>query len=411
MPGPQHTRSQTAQGLNPQNSLNNNTPKNKRKYKKKRMATGGGGAGPPPAPPLPIQAKYTAPIPKYDGNYCPARYLRKFESIMKTNNWTKDRWLALLAVNLEGTAEQFYTSWIEQQKRAAAAGGAAAIDFDTLAKALQQAFKSHSDKAMVEEKCRARRQLLNESPEAYTYALLALLQDFDNDMPEEEQVRWLTRNARPAFMKEINMHDPKTIDTFLTLMRRVQHTHYLMADRADIAAIEEFNNENRIATKLDVLTALVGQNREQKQAPVSDSWRDRPQPERRPQQERRQQRNQAFERQDQAQGKAYQPRNRRNFRTFPYCYICKGNHFASTCQYNVKEMYPQDGRKYLWCNNHGWCSHETPACQGTKNPSQGRGAFSRSDQNRYPNQRQNFQGQYNPQGGQRPMNYQGQNQG
>jgi hypothetical protein len=86
MPGPQHTRSQTAQGLNPQNSLNNNTPKNKRKYKKKRMATGGGGAGPPPAPPLPIQAKYTAPIPKYDGNYCPARYLRKFESIMKTNN-------------------------------------------------------------------------------------------------------------------------------------------------------------------------------------------------------------------------------------------------------------------------------------------------------------------------------------
>jgi len=192
----------------------------------------------------PTPAKFTEPVPKYDGNSCPIGYLLKFENVCKIKHWQKDTWLGHLAISLEGTAEKFYFTWLNRKKIEAAAALAARnprpiVTFDDLARDLQTSFRSFSDKAVLEEKCRARRQLLNENPENYTFAPLALLLEFDPNMPEHEQVRWLIRNSRPSFMKQVNMQNPISVDDFLDKMRTVEHTQYLMAEHNDTLAVDE----------------------------------------------------------------------------------------------------------------------------------------------------------------------------
>jgi hypothetical protein len=97
--------------------------------------------------------------------------------------------------------------------------------------------------------------MINESPETYTFALLSLLQDFNPDMPTAEKLRWLIKNARPNFIKQINMQQPTTIDQFLDLMRRVEHTQYLLAETYETNSISDI----QIELKLDELT---GKNKE-----------------------------------------------------------------------------------------------------------------------------------------------------
>jgi len=291
----------------------------------------------------PTPAKFTAPVPKYDGNSCPISYLLKFENSCKINHWPKDTWLGHLAISFEGTAERFYFTWLNKKKKEAATATAAGlprpvVSFDDLARDLQASFSSFSDKAVLEEKCRARRQLLNENPENYTFALLALLMEYDPDMSEIEQVRWLIRNSRPTFMKQVNMQKPKTVDEFLDKMRTVEHTQYLMAERNDTMAVEE-------------ITALVTSL----QQPHNDNTNSS----------------------NNSRGRGSSNRGRRPVK----CYSCQGPHYQKFCP----ELQTADetqstgntigqrgakrgrGRGKFYCTRHGYKMHNTPECRELKN--------------------------------------------
>jgi hypothetical protein len=231
-----------------------------------------------------VEARYTCPVPKYSGDSDVRRYLQKFQSAMETNNWPKDtRWLPLLAASLEGSAEKFYYTWLEQQKRIAAippVPGAPVVvhqtTYDLLAHALQVAFKSYSDKNMVEERCRQRKQKLNESVETYTFELLALLEDLDPDMSEIERVRHLLRNSRADYRKLITIHNPTTVDIFLELMRKVEYTNALSSQfeetniTEDICGVKSASEQTILQGRLDNLTTLVVNSQIENQRQLGD---------------------------------------------------------------------------------------------------------------------------------------------
>ena len=178
------------------------------------------------------QAKYTHPIPKYDGTSCARSFLQKFQNAMSVNNW-QDRdgkWLPILIGHLTGSAEFWYCVWIERQRQLARAAApnnpnaAPAITYDMLTDALKHAFLSHSDPNLLEDRCKMRKQLVNEKPECYTFNLLALLNEYDNDMPETEQIRYLIRNSRPEYQEQVTVQNPRTIADFLDTMRRIEST-------------------------------------------------------------------------------------------------------------------------------------------------------------------------------------------
>jgi hypothetical protein len=172
-------------------------------------------------------ARFTEPIPKYDDTTPVRKYLLKFEHAMKLNSWEKSSWLGYLSISLEGSAESFYYNWLENERiKARGVLAPKPLEFNDFALALQLAFQSHADKSILEEKCRDSKQLINENPESYTFALLALLQELNPAIEIDEQIRWLIRNARPEYIKRVSMHQPSTIDEFLDLMRRVEHAKY-----------------------------------------------------------------------------------------------------------------------------------------------------------------------------------------
>jgi hypothetical protein len=199
---------------------------------------------------------YKSTLPRFDGTSDPFRFLRIFEYAMTVDNWHKDDWLKYLIQCLDGAADQFSYWWLDDQKKIrAAAANKDPITFDDLSLALQQAFKSHSDKdkAHLEEKCRLRKQMLNETPEAYTFALLALLRDFNPDMAMLEKIRWLIKNSQPNFIKAIKLQKPQMVDDLLMLMRRVEHTRYLMAENHEINNISDI----QVEIKLDELSRKI----------------------------------------------------------------------------------------------------------------------------------------------------------
>lgn len=297
-------------------------------------------------------AKWTCPVPRFTGETGVRPYLRKFENAMLTNNWTKaDRWLAMLAASLDGPAEKFYYSWLDQQKKLANQPN---ITYDMLALALQDAFKASSDKHILEEKCRSRKQQYNESAETYVWSFASLLEEYDDTLSEIEKIRYILRNSRPMYRKIVTIHEPKTIQDLLQLMRKVELTQTLMNDTDEVNVFEATGlqpaSEAKITQgKIDTLTTLFMQSQIQTKKQDLTPTKEEPNPVRQMRQADYDRRNQTNL--SRPNMNFYQNNPSRNNRQQNW----------PSSRNNFQQRRPPNSGNYF-CQEHGYGAHSTDRC-------------------------------------------------
>jgi hypothetical protein len=176
----------------------------------------------------------------------------------------------LLTSSLTESAEKWYYAFLQRRRAqvpgAAAAGGAQGaglpaahgnnavnpppLTFNELTAALRRAFATYDDKGLIEERIRNRVQREHEAAEDYAFGLVDLLMEYNPDMEESEQTRYLVRNCRPAILREIATHNPVTIEHFLVLARKADYATRILNNRPDVNAIQFNERANTASSEL-----------------------------------------------------------------------------------------------------------------------------------------------------------------
>jgi hypothetical protein len=223
----------------------------------------------PNAPP----SKWYAKIPRYDGSSDPRKYLQRFEQCMQTNGWNDQTdWINKLGVSMDKEAEEFFYDWRQEKQKlreAARCRGRNLPDptITDLATDLIRNFATHTDKVTLEEKCRQRKQKINENPEAYVFGLVSLLKSMDPDITELQKVQWLIKNARPDTVRLANILSPTTVEQFTNILRKSVQATTLLGGQEETLIIQpttegeekdpKYTRDQIIDEKLQTLTALV----------------------------------------------------------------------------------------------------------------------------------------------------------
>jgi len=194
----------------------------------------------PAAPQAVPMARYAIKIKGFSGDTNPVKYLREFANVCQGNRWPQDLWPGYLITHLEDEAKKLYNNFIAERRLRYDGQVAPPITFEELSELLIRGFASLTDPLYHEEKLRQRKQRIGKSVEKYTYDLIDICNDVDPKMPEAVKVRWLIKNSRPNYIPQILILQPKIVQVFLSILRRIKQGNYLANKRtADILALEE----------------------------------------------------------------------------------------------------------------------------------------------------------------------------
>lgn len=302
---------------------------------------------------IPQPAKYAHDIPKYSGTENPAKYLLRFERACTVNRWPQQIWLPYLIVSLEGAAEHFYNSYAERRRLEAAARGIQLVDptYQEFTTALQQAFSSFTNPNQLLHKVETRKQQVGETAEQYHFAMMGLLSDYNDRLSDAEKVRYIIKNLRPSYLKQINVQNPRTPDELLELIRKVDETTEMLLDREDIAILQELANNGQPNEATKEITNQLGAITLALETTLKNQMAQANQPA--------------------AQGTG--PRRPLS------CWICKGPHRASQCPNKTPGQQGNSNGNYggrqqsnngpppeFFCVKHGPGNHSTRFCRALK---------------------------------------------
>jgi len=218
------------------------------------------------------KASYKIPLARYNGLTSAYRFLEEFSEQLQGNNFPRSEWVRLLIPHLDGAAKRFYHDWIKKRNAQYEGRFVPPITWEEASMAIQSGFQSHHNLAVLEQKCRRRKQTAEEIPEVYVYDLVTLLDDFDPNMSEATKVNWLTKNARPSYISNLTLADPKTVSEFLQTLRQIHKGQILTSERTDVAALEQQISELTVAVSAidDKVTSVAQSTNQSESRPYFD---------------------------------------------------------------------------------------------------------------------------------------------